>query len=169
MKKVLKFAGLAACVLALVAFILLMATKSLILKDNSGTWYSGISAVFGGGRGAVLGYEGDAKATLAWTALLAWIFVLVSMIILALGVILPLLKVKALDKFAGVLNLAAVALLVTAGVLTFFTVPAFAGANDIKAENWNLGAGYIVAGILAILGGLIAIAPAAVDFLGKKK
>ena len=169
MKKVLKFAGLAACVLALVAFILLMATKSLVLKDNSGTWYSGISAVFGGGKGAVLGYEGDSNAKLAWTALLAWIFELVGMIILALGVILPLLKVKALDKFAGVLNLAAVALLVTAGVLTFFTVPAFAGANDLKAENWNLGAGFIVAGILAILGGLVAIAPAAVDFLGKKK
>ena len=76
MKKVLKFAGLAACVLALVAFILLMAAHSLVLDGNSGTWYSGISAVFGGGKAALAGYEGDSSAKLAWTALLAWIFVL---------------------------------------------------------------------------------------------
>lgn len=116
--------------------------------------------------------SGAVDAKLAWPALIGWILVLVAMIILLAGVVLPLLKVKALDKFAGVLNLVAVASLVTAGILIFFTEPAFGAANEwsedaIKA--WTLGGGYIAAGILAIVGGALAILPAAVDFIGKKK
>ena len=169
MKKALKFSGLAALVLGLVAFILIMASHSLVYDGNSGTWFSGISAVFGGGRGAIAGFEGDAKAKLAWTALIAWILILAAMIILLAGVILPLLKVKALDKFAGVLNLVAVCALVVAGILIFLTVPVFKTANDMSDDKWLLGGGYIAAGILAIVGGALAILPAAVDFVGKKK
>ena len=170
MKKYLKFAGAVAFVFALVAFILMMATHSLVAKDNSGTWFSGISAIFGNGRLALAGFEGDSDAKLAWTALIAWILELVALLILCAGVVLPLLKVKALDKFAGVLNLVAVIALVTAGILTFLTVPVFGAANDWNStKDWLLGAGWVVAGILAIVGGAIAILPAAVDFLGKKK
>ena len=169
MKKVLKFSGLIALVFGLVAFILIMASHSLIHAEISGTWFSGISAVFGGGRGAVLGYEGNVDAKLAWTALIAWILILVAMIILLAGVILPLLKVKALDKFAGVLNLVAVCSLVVAGILIFLTVPVFKTANELGDAKYNLGGGYIAGGILAIVGGLIAILPDAVDFIGKKK
>ena len=170
MKKYLKFAGAVAFVFALVAFILMMATHSLVAKDNSGTWFSGISAIFGNGRLALAGFEGDSDAKLAWTALIAWILELVALLILCAGVVLPLLKVKALDKFAGVLNLVAVIALVTAGILTFLTVPVFGAANDWNStKDWLLGAGWVVAGILAIIGGAIAILPAAVDFLGKKK
>ena len=50
MKKYLKFAGAVAFVIGLVAFILLMATHSLVAKENSGTWFSGISAIFGNGK-----------------------------------------------------------------------------------------------------------------------
>ena len=169
MKKYLKYSGIVALVFALVAFILLMACKCIIHVDNSGTWYSGISAVFGGGKGAIAGFEGDANAKLAWVALIGWISILVAMIILLAGIILPLLKVKALDKFAGILNLVAVIALLVGGILVFFTVPAFAAANDLTAENWKLGGGFVAAGILAIIGGCFAILPAAVDFIGKKK
>ena len=176
MKKALKFSGLAALVFALVAFILLMASHSVVYADNTANWYSGISAVFGNGTAQidVMGWSksGAVDAKLAWTALIAWILILVAMIILLAGVILPLLKVKALDKFAGVLNLVAVGSLVVAGILIFFTEPAFGAANEWSSDaikQWTLGGGYIAAGILAIVGGLIAILPAAVDFIGKKK
>ena len=174
MKKFLKFSGAVAFVLALVAFILLMATHSVVYADNTANWYSGISAVFGGGTAQVniMGWSnsGSVDAKLAWPALLGWILVLVAMVILLAGVILPLLKVKALDKFAGILNLVAVLALVTGGILVFFTVPAFAAANEWNdAKGWTLGAGFIVAAILAILGGLVAILPAAVAFIEKKK
>ena len=174
MKKFLKFAGAVAFVFALVAFILLMATHSVVYADNTANWYSGLAAIFGKGTAQVniMGWSnsGDFDGKLAATALIGWILILVAMIILLAGVLLPLLKVKALDKFAGLLNLVAVCALVTAGILVFFTVPAFAAANEWNsADGWTLGAGFIVAGILAILGGLIAILPAAVDFIGKKK
>lgn len=176
MKKFLQFTGLIALVLGLVAFILLMASHSVVYASNTANWYSGISAVFGGGTAqvSIAGWStsGSVDAKLAWPALIGWILILVAMIILLAGVVLPLLKVKALEKFAGVLNLVAVAALVTAGILIFFTEPAFGAANEWSEESikdWTLGGGYIAAGILSIIGGVFAILPAAVDFLGKKK
>ena len=160
MKKVLKFSGLAALVLALVAFILLMATHSVVNTENSGTWFSGISAVFGGGTAALAGFESDSDSKLAWVALLAWIFILVAMLIIIAGIVLPLLKIHALDKVAGILNLVSVCLLVVAGVLVFFTVPAFASSNEWSSTDyWSLGGGFITAGILSILAGAVAICP----------
>ncbi|MBO4856878.1 MAG: hypothetical protein J5511_05905 [Bacilli bacterium] len=176
MKKFLQFSGFIALVLGLVAFILLMASHSVVYADNTANWYSGISAVFGGGTAqvSIAGWSnsGSVNAKLAWPALIGWILILVAMIILLAGVVLPLLKVKALEKFAGVLNLVAVAALVTAGILIFFTEPAFGAANEWSEESikaWTLGGGYIAAGILSIVGGAIAILPAAIDFVGKKK
>ena len=91
------------------------------------------------------------------------------------GFILPLLKVKALDKFAGILNLIAVCALVTAGILLFFSVPVFYQANKDGAigvynqDVYHLGAGWIIGAILSIVAGAIAILPTAMDFIGKKK
>lgn len=175
MKKFLQFSGLIALGLALVAFILLMACPSVVYLDNVNNWYSGLAAIFAGGKvqgtlgGATITTDFDGK--LAATALIAWILIVVAMLILIAGVVLPLLKIKALEKFAGLLNLVAVCSLVIAGVLVFFTVPVFASANDWgnAVDGWGLGAGWIIAGILAILGGVVAILPAASTFLGKKK
>ena len=176
MKKFLKFSGIVALVFALVAFILLMAAHSVVYADNTANWYSGISAVFGNGTAQVdiMGWSksGSVDAKLAWPALIGWILMLVAMVIILLGIVLPLVKVKALDKFAGVLNLVAVGALVTAGILVFFTEPAFGAANEWSEEAikaWTLGGGYVAAGILSIIGGAVAILPAAVDFIGKKK
>ena len=83
--------------------------------------------------------------------------------------VLPLLKVTALEKFSGLLNLVAVCLLVVAGIFAFVSKSAFATANDWDPGDLEAGAGWIIAGILFILGGLVAIAPAALEFIGKKK
>lgn len=167
MKKYLKFSGIVAAVFALVAFILLMATTGVFYKyGNSQYNYAGTTVLFGAEEQTWLG---TVKVKPAATGLIGWILIIVALVIILLGIILPLLKVKALEKFAGVLNLVAVAALVTAGILLFFSKGAFCSANEWNADDAHLGAGWVIAGILAIVGGACAILPAAVDFVGKKK
>ena len=175
MKKVLQFAGVISLALAVIAFILMLATPAIVLSSgNSQYIYKGTVVLFGSKESAniagLITLTSETKPSVL--ALIGFILIIVALVILLLGVILPLLKVKALEKFAGVLNLVAVAALVTAGILIFFTEPAFGAANEWSEESikaWTLGGGYIAAGILSIVGGAIAILPAAIDFVGKKK
>lgn len=171
MKKFLQFAGLISAVLAIVAFILMLAGKALVYETSSAQYFvSGSRALFGGKEETLLG---TAEYKPAATALIAWILVLAAIIILVAGVVLPLLKVKALEKVAGLLNLVAVCALVVGGILLFFTQPVFNAANETALgtiyDDYKLGAAYVIAAILAILGGVVAILPAAMDFIGKKK
>ena len=167
MKKYLKYSGIVACLFALVAFILLMATTGVFYKyGNTQYNFAGTTVLFGAKEETWLG---ESVTKLAWTGLVGWILVIVAMLILIAGVVLPLLKIKTLEPFAGVLNLVAVGALIAAGILVFCSRAAFCGANEWSTDNASLGAGWVIAGILAILGGVCAILPAAVDFLGKKK
>ena len=172
MKTFLKFSGAIAFVLALVAFILMMATPAIMYKGDD-VIAKGIVAIFGKKEAVSIGGIGlgTVETKLAWSALLAWIFILLALIILCLGVVLPLLKDKALEKFAGIMNLCAVVLLVLAGIFMFITTPVFWAANggDSVPNNVALGAGWVIGGILALVAGIVAILPAVADFLGKKK
>ena len=169
MKKVLQFSGLISLVLAIVAFILMMATNAVVQSSGSvQVVTAGTTAIFGKTESTILG---DVVTKLAPMALLAWIFILVAMIIVALGVILPLLKINALEKFAGILNIVALALLVVGGIFMFIVLPSFFGANgyDSVPDNAAIGAGWVIGGILAIAAGAFAILPAAAAFIGSKK
>ena len=182
MKKLLKFSGICAAVIALVGFILLMATPIVEYHDG-GTWNIISGGVFGGGQSITHAFGGTTdpasiEATLAWTGLIGWILMLVAILILIAGFVLPLLKVNALEKFAGVLNLVAVISLVVAGILVFISAPVFQEANKDNGlsvlwvsnyKDFTLGTGWVFAGILSIVGGVLAILPAAVDFIGSKK
>lgn len=167
MKKYLKYSGIIAALFAVVAFILMMATPGMkYVSGNSVYNYPGTLVIFGGTQeGLLLNIE----YKLAATALIAWILILAAVVILLLGVILPLLKVNALQKFAGVLNLVAVIALVVGGILLFFSKAAFISVNEMSTDNAHLGGGWVAAGILAIFAGCFAILPAAFDFIGKKK
>ena len=184
MKKVLQYSGIISLALGAVAFVLMMISHSLDYSYTTTVlgaqvtvtgWYDGASAIFGRGMGynislasAFSGEPVEWVGKLAWNALLAWIFILAALVILLLGVILPMFKVKALDKFSGVLDLICIALLVVAGVLIFFTLPTFAGANEWNStENWSLGAGWVIAAILAIAGGVFAALPTLANLLKK--
>ena len=160
MKKFLQFAGLISAVLAIVAFILLLAGKALVYETSSTqSFVSGTRALFGGKEETILG---TVEYKPAATALIAWILVLVAIIILVAGVVLPLLKVNALEKVAGLLNLVAVCALVVGGILLFFTQPVFNAANETALgtiyDDYKLGAAYVIAAILAILGGGAVVA-----------
>ena len=175
MKVVLKYSGIISFVLAVVAFILLLATPGVkyttsqnIIGNSSGTYsVAGTACIFGGT---------DAKYASTWAGLLAFILVIIALIILCAGIILPLVKVKALDKFAGILNLVAVASLIVAGVFAFCIVAAFKAANgdasgsisvggiDLAKATYSLGIGWIISGILLIASGVFAVLPAIADF-----
>ena len=170
MKTFLKFSGAISAVLALVTFILMMATPAVsytvsALGGSSTTYYDGVKAIFG---------DGDNYGP-SWAGLMSWIFVLVSLLILVAGVVLPLLKVKALQKFAGLLNLLAVLLLVASGIFMFCEVPAFqAAAGDASFSiggaggTYGLGAGWVIGAILSLGAGAVAILPTVMDFVAKK-
>ena len=170
MKKFLQFSGIIAAVLGIVAFILLMATPAVM--RGSDIVAKGVTVIFGKTEttNTIIG-SFTSETKLAWSALLAWIFILVALLILLAGIILPLLKVNALEKFAGILNLVAVCLLAVAGVFAFISLAVFCKANGIDSvpEQWTLGAGWVIGGILAIVAGVIAILPAVVNLIGKKK
>lgn len=168
MKKVLQFSGFISLLLAVVAFILMMATNAVIVKSgNFQVIYEGTVAIFGKTEHTALG---DLVTHPAPLALIAWILILVGLIIVLAGVVLPLLKVKALEKFAGVLNLCALVCFVLAGIFMFIVVPNFYAANNTDMpEQAKIGAGWVIGGILSIAAGAFAICPAVADFLGKKK
>lgn len=172
MKKLLKYTGICSFILALIAFILMLGTNSLVFNYKEGaisvsTSISGILGIFGGTY-TILGISTTCNAT--WSAIIAFILILVAMIILLAGFILPLLKIHTLDKVAGILNFVAVVALIVAGIFLFIELPCFAGANGGgDTTGWSLGGGWIVGGIMCLFAGGVAILPAVFDFLGKKK
>ena len=169
MKKVLQFAGLISLVLGVVAFILMMATPAVIqpLVGDTQTVYAGTTAIFGKTESTILG---DVVTKPSALALIGWILLLIGMIIVALGVILPLFKVKALENFSGILDIVALACFVVGGIFMFLVVPTFYAANEWDVgDKTQIGAGWVIGGIIAIAAGAFAILPAAAAFFGKKK
>ena len=170
MKTFLKFSGLISLLVGVVGFILMLATQSVVITSGNSTYFfTGPEVMFGCTKQAALGlvaitYKG------APLGLIAFILVIVALLILLAAFVLPLAKVTVLERFAGVLNLAALVTLVLAGVFMFSVVPNFFGVNELNIpEGAGLGAGWVIGGILFIAAGAIAICPAVADFLGKKK
>ena len=167
MKRVLQFSGAISLALAVVAFILMMVTNAIIVGSGQlQVVYPGTYAIFGHQGSGLL--EASYKPSVL--ALIGWILAMVGMIVTLLGVVLPLLKVKGVEKFAGLMNLCAVACFVVAGIFMFLVVPTFAAANEWNGtDNCAIGAGWVIGGIVFMVAGGFAISPAAVDFFGKKK
>lgn len=173
MKKFLKFSGIISATIALVGFILLIACHGIVGKnDPTADWYSAGAVLFGNGPAKVtigIAFSGTFEGKASGAALVSWIFSLVALIALVAGLVLPLLKIKKVAKVAGLVNLCAVLLLLTAGIVLFFTVPSFMGNNGYNSyDGWALSGGYVIAGILYIVSGAVAVCPAVVDFVSKK-
>lgn len=178
MKAFFKFSGLIAAALAIVAIILMMATPSLSAVVNDKTYnVTGIAALFGAdviasgnGWSVNLGH-----INAGWTATVSWILALVAVIALLVVTILPLLKIKALDKFAGIIALCAACCLLVAGILVFFTQPAMDAANTTKTalgdvrvlKDYGLGVGYVFVAILDIVAGACAVCPMVANLIKK--
>lgn len=171
MKTFLKYSGFLAAVIAVVGFILMMTTPAFAYFPQNGDplYLTSTEALFGADTYLVV-RTGHTNAV--WSATLGWILAIVGMIALILGVVLPLLK---LEKFAGLVNLIALCALVIGGVFVFISQPCTwtpaienAEAQSIN-KDYGLNATWIIAAILYIAAGALAILPAAVDLFGKKK
>ena len=172
MKKYLRFANLAAALLALVGFILIMATHIANYKNGNLTgYYEGANAIFGAGKvsssygGTTVTSNFDEK--LAWSGLLAWIFALLAILALVVVGVLPLLKVSALAKVEGFVVLGAAALLLIAAIFVFVTKSVFFSVNEYNATNFSVGAGWVIGGVLFILAAAVAACPVVLKLLGK--
>ena len=149
-------------------FVLMMATNAMNVDSGilGNFTIGGITAIFGHKSTGLL----DPEYKAAVLGLIAWILVLVGMLVVLCGILLPLLKVKALEKFSGILDIAALVCFVLAGIFMFIVVPSFAGANKWNStDGVTIGPGWVIGGILAIAAGALAILPAAANFLAKKK
>ena len=175
MKKVLQFAGIISLALGVIAFVLFLATPGIVLKSGNSQYnYPGTTVLFGSKEAVtVLGFDTGATAVTkpSVLALVGWILLIVGLLIVLAGVVLPLLKVKALEKYSVILNIAACVLFVLAGIFAFIVLPTFYSANgyDSVPDYASIGAGWVIGGILAILAGLFAVLPAAASFVNKGK
>ena len=150
MKKLLEISGFLALALAIVVFVLMMATPAIVNKDATVVLVKGTEAIFGG-----------KYIELAPLALLAWIFVLLAILVICVTVVLPLVKkVKGLEKFAGLLNVCACLLLIVAGIFMFCVRAHYDAAY--------IGAGWVIGGIIAFGAGALLILPAVLNFVKKK-
>ena len=150
MKRLKAFGNLIFCggvVLGLVAFILFMATPA-VSTDAGG--FDGINAIFGGK------VWGIAYKPLG-TALAAWILVLIAVVFGLCAFVLGFLKVRLPDIAAAGIKCLVAILLLVAGIL------AFCVAGDFDAGT--VGAGWVIGGILAIVGALAAACPAVLTFV----
>ena len=156
MKKFLELSGFCALALAVVVFVLMMATPAIVTKDAD-VICSGVETIFGG------------DFHLAPLALIAWIFVLLAILMVCVTVILPLVKkVKAVEKFAGLINIVACLFLVLAGLFMFLTLSSWKGANFGSLGDPSIGAGWVIGGILAFVAGAVLVLPAVMVLVKKK-
>ena len=161
MKQFIKFSGLCAAVLALVTFILQLATPA-ITGANIGGWGNGNVP----GTVAIFGND---TYTLSWAGLLSWIFVLVALLGVCCITVCDLLKIKALEKFASLILFVGAGLLLVAGIFMFTVSGTFLAANGLNnLVSAGVGAGWIIGGILAILAAGCAALKPVLDLLGKK-
>lgn len=175
MKTLLKFSGFISLVLVVVAAVLLLATPGItvttnVLGKSVVTEFAGTTVIFGKTETAtIVGFTFSGRIEPSVLALIGFILLCVGACAVLFALLLPLLKGKGSQKIAGLLNLVAVLALVVAGVFVFIAVPTFFSANGGDAPSGSaLGAGWVIAAILAIAGGAFAILPAAADFVSKK-
>ena len=175
MKTFLKYSGFLAAAIAVVGFILMMATPAFFYTSGDNTSYLTSSQVlFGeevtGSLFAIISINAG-HINAVWSAIIGWILAMVGVIALLLGVILPLLK---LNKFAGLLNIIALCSLVIAGIFVFISQPCTFTLNGASEpsnafSDYGLNATWIIVAIIYIAAGVLAALPAAIDFRGGKK
>ncbi|MBR1925446.1 MAG: hypothetical protein IJ837_01155 [Clostridia bacterium] len=147
LQKILQCCGM---LLGVVAFILMLACSSMTYQVFGGTGaFSGILGIFGGEYLYV-----EYKAT--WTAIIAFILFIVALLSIICALVLPYVskKTKELPK---ILTFVAAGAIIVAGVLLFFEVGAFKGANNIESWDLSLGIGWIFSAILGIVSGCLML------------
>ena len=172
MKKALKFIPLCTLILAAASFVLLMVTHALSYTASVGSltvtnWYSGFAVIFGQGDAVLANISLQFEGTLAWNALIAWILIGAATVLLLISTFASMGK-KSI-KASGLFTLVSAGLLIAGGILLFFTKDVFNSVNNnILVGDWNLGIGWFISAILAIISGALSAFPALLAVAGKK-
>ena len=153
MKQFLKFSGLIALGLALVGFILMMATPAI--KYNGNTVADGTDVIFGKTM------YGQQILKLSVLDLFAWILVLLGMLALVFVTILMFAKKDLYAKLGNLFGIIVAIAFILAAVFMFFTIPTFFSANGggNVPDGTTLGVGWIIGAILIILAGGLSLLP----------
>lgn len=161
MNKIKKFAPLAAAVAAVIALIMIFLPAIAVEEET----YSGLKVIFGytekeSGMGITLKVEVFA---------FSFMNLLTYLLVIAGGVCGVLAFMKS-DK--PIFTWIAAACLALAGIFFFCSVGFTVLSKDLvdlgaTKENFKLGAGAVIGGIVSILGALCAIAPTALKALKK--
>ena len=151
MKNARKFGIYCAALLAIIGFILLMATPALTASGYGLTVnVKGTTAIFGANGGEPIK-----------VALVAWILSLIGLVFTLCLCAIPFIKAVKLSKNAIALcGLLVAVLFIVAGILAF--------CPSAEVGGMNVGAGWIIGGILFILAGLGAACDPILTLLGKK-
>ena len=161
MKTFLKFTSAIAAVLALVAFILMLATPAIHYEGNFGP------IGFTGDTSGTVGIFGDKNVAGTWSAIIAFIFIIVAFVALVCHAVLPLaLKKGAILNILPLCALCAAAMLIVAGIFIFIEVPCFWGAQGSDTYG-TLGVGWVFAGILSCAAGVVGLLPVCAKLLKK--
>ena len=169
MKKYFKYAGIVSVVLAVVAFILVVACNGAKFEAGGYTDKTkGMDMIFA---------KGDCKgADKSVAGLFGFIFLLVAMIAAIVGVLLPLVGKEMNPKIASIINIVAAVLFILGGILIICTAHSFIDANDdgmtkamIKEakKHTDCTVEYALAGILSMLAGVVTLVPAVSGFMNK--
>ena len=170
MQKYLKYAGICSFVLAVVSFILLLATPAITYSNGSlSANIEGTTAIFGKtSTTSIAGWSISGKTNPSVTSMIAWILILVALVALVLGFVLPMVK-KNMAKLGGLVTFCAAIMLVVAGILLFFVIPTFSAANNnADLSGFGIGAGWVIGAIVTIVAGAIACLPMVSGFIAKK-
>ena len=161
MKKISKFTSCIAALLGLISLILMLSTPSVysgkILNNN--IVYSGVNGIFGG-KGVLINLNATPLAVIAF------IILIIAICALVFDSYLVLTNKKTSNYEIAMVHLSAIAFLVAA-IFMFCEVRAFANAQGIETNGLNLGAGWIIAGIVAILGAIVACISGALKLMKK--
>lgn len=164
-KNNLNFLVLVGALFAVISIILFLSapvlTSHVVANANNytDTVYKGAASIFGGDLSIIttIVLLGNASDPVKGTVEVAFNWGnFIMFLLLVLGLVASVLAF--LKKKSKLLVFVAGALFIVAGILAFFTVSFFTGANgtaDIAKDALKLGVAPITTGILSILGGLV--------------
>ena len=162
MKFFLMFARLIGFLLTVAVFVLLLTTDGIMIsRDGVSATISGQNLIFSGSKMSVeqaniLGLR-DQKFTICFTALFAFIGCGLILLITLAMIILPMFRIHKLDAFDAPYEVFNGLFLLVGAICIFVTPYAFKSAymNTYPNVAYSLQPGWLIAAILAIVGGIM--------------
>ena len=160
MNRFLKLSIFCSLFLSVIAFILMLATKSMILvtMDIPDIDIKGTDAIFG------MNMAYSITPNRAPLAFAAWILSIVGILFTLICIVWPLLGGKVYQRYMGIQKALVAICFILAGIFIFNTMASYKSSNpSFDIDDYALGGGWIASAILFLLSGILAAIPAFFD------